>query len=109
MPAAAEAEAGAGYNAVTLANNHMFDKGEAGFRDTMDVLKAAGIRYYGAGLNATEAAEPLVIETESFGENCGRVCTVGMYDPADGPNSTCRHQSWSATPRSLGMQVRVKE
>ncbi len=46
-----------GADIVSLANNHVYDYGEIGFKDTMAVLDEAGIPYVGAGMNLGEAAE----------------------------------------------------
>ena len=37
----------AGFNAVSVANNHFNDFGEVGSNFTVDVLKSAGINYFG--------------------------------------------------------------
>lgn len=52
----------AGFDVVSLANNHTPNEGEAGLRDTFKYLKAAGIAFSGAGLNEAEAYRPTVIE-----------------------------------------------
>lgn len=44
-----------GIKAVSLANNHTKDYGEAGLVDTMDAMKEAGVEYLGAGRTETEA------------------------------------------------------
>ena len=44
-----------------LANNHVFDYGLAGFRETLDVLRGSGIRTVGAGLSFDEAIAPLTV------------------------------------------------
>lgn len=90
-PQAAIAEARAGINAVSLANNHMFDRGEEGFQDTLDLLDSVGIEYFGGGKDAHRAAEPLVIDTPC----CGKVCVVGLYNP-ETKDADKRRQWWSA-------------
>lgn len=47
---------------VNLANNHVLDFSEQGLRETLQVLDKAGIKHVGAGLNAQEAAQPVIIE-----------------------------------------------
>ena len=42
--------------AVSLANNHMFDFGEAGLFETIRILEAEGILFFGAGPNREEAS-----------------------------------------------------
>lgn len=48
-----------GVDAVTLANNHVYDYGETGLLDTMKYLNEAGIPYVGAGENMDEASKIL--------------------------------------------------
>lgn len=46
-----------GTDAVTLANNHVFDYGETGLSDTLANLEERGIPYSGAGENMEEASK----------------------------------------------------
>lgn len=46
--------------AVSLANNHIFDYGVDGFLHTVRCLSDAGIRSFGAGVNESEAHQPLL-------------------------------------------------
>jgi poly-gamma-glutamate synthesis protein (capsule biosynthesis protein) len=55
----APALARAGFNVVSLANNHTLDYGPEGLEDTRVALDKAGIRHAGAGRNATEARQPV--------------------------------------------------
>jgi poly-gamma-glutamate synthesis protein (capsule biosynthesis protein) len=48
-PEFAEILAQGGVDAVNLANNHTYDYGPAGYRDTQDALAAAGVGYFGNG------------------------------------------------------------
>lgn len=48
-----------GVDAVSLANNHVFDYGETAFLDTLSSLKQAGIKYVGGGKNRKEAKKPV--------------------------------------------------
>ena len=48
---------------AVLANNHVLDWGEAGLRETLATLHAAGVRTAGAGANAEAAAAPAVLHT----------------------------------------------
>lgn len=45
----------AGFDVVSLANNHIWDYGKVAFLDTLDNLKNGGIDYVGAGKNFAEA------------------------------------------------------
>lgn len=49
-------------NIATLANNHVLDCGARGLNTTIAELDKRGIHVVGAGMNAAEACEPLLIE-----------------------------------------------
>lgn len=51
----------AGFNVVSLANNHTLDYGAEGLAQTQEVLDAAGIGYTGAGKNLAEARRPVIV------------------------------------------------
>lgn len=53
-----------GVDAVTLANNHVYDYGKEALLDTFAVLEDAEIPYFGAGRTLEEAMEPLYLEIE---------------------------------------------
>jgi poly-gamma-glutamate synthesis protein (capsule biosynthesis protein) len=50
------------FEAVTLANNHVFDYGIEAFRETLTLLADHGIRTVGAGMSAEEAHRPLILD-----------------------------------------------
>jgi len=56
----------AGFDVVTLANNHTLDQGWEGLSDTMDHLDDAGIRHVGAGRDDEEAFTPVYIESNGM-------------------------------------------
>ncbi len=49
------------FEVVCLANNHVFDYGIRGFRESLHVLHQNGIKTVGAGLTEEQAFEPLTI------------------------------------------------
>ena len=53
-----------GVDAVTLANNHVYDYGKEALLDTFAVLEEAEIPYFGAGRNLSEAMAPLYLEAD---------------------------------------------
>lgn len=53
-----------GVDAVTLANNHVYDYGREALLDTFAVLQEAEIPYFGAGHTLEEAMEPLYLEVD---------------------------------------------
>lgn len=51
-----------GFDVVSLASNHAMDWGADALMDTVDLLRARGIRVVGAGRNLAEARSPEIIE-----------------------------------------------
>lgn len=47
----------AGFNLVTLANNHFYDYGEIGVKETLSVCRAVGLETVGGGINLSEASQ----------------------------------------------------
>ncbi|MHB8622924.1 MAG: CapA family protein [Sulfuricaulis sp.] len=62
----APAFARAGFNIVSLANNHSLDYGPQGLEDTRAALEKAGIQAVGAGLNETQARMPAYIKVDGI-------------------------------------------
>lgn len=58
----ANAVKNAGYNFVTLANNHLFDKGIEGQKRTIDVLDSVGLNHIGSYRNQEEHDAVNIIE-----------------------------------------------
>lgn len=54
-----------GFNVVSLANNHVYDLGEAGLKLTIKLLDDAGIKHCGAGTNLEEASKPAVVSIDN--------------------------------------------
>ena len=55
-----------GFNLVNLANNHIYDYGYDGLKDTLDHLKNGGIDYLGAGLTKEEVVKPFIYTKNGF-------------------------------------------
>ena len=70
------------FDGFSLANNHIFDFGLRGLRDTFENLDALGIKYCGAGRNAGEAGLPAIFDLNGF-----RVSMIGMTDKNWHPSS----------------------
>jgi len=62
--AAVAAIKAAGFDLMTLANNHIGDYGEPGILDTLDALEKAGLGISGAGRNIVAARAPHVVEID---------------------------------------------
>ncbi len=52
----------AGFDLVSLANNHTPNFGQAGLQKTFEELQKAKIEFVGAGNNSAEAGQPIIIE-----------------------------------------------
>jgi len=63
-PLAIEGLLFAGFDVVSLANNHAFDYTREAFEDTMHRLRENGIAYTGAGFNNIEAHSPAIVVLE---------------------------------------------
>lgn len=63
-PRALEGLLFAGFDVVSLANNHAYDWGPEALLDTIQRLDKAGIRAVGAGANDREAHYPVVVDLE---------------------------------------------
>lgn len=50
----------AGFDLVTLANNHIRDYGDEGIKDTLNNLKLVGIEHVGAGMDSNEAKKTFI-------------------------------------------------
>lgn len=56
----------AGFNIVSLANNHIFDYGYVGFEDTIALLRKNNVSWFGAGKNLKEARVPAIMNLDSM-------------------------------------------
>ncbi len=56
----------AGFNLLTLANNHIMDYGEEGLNSTLDACKKHGLAFVGVGQNLEEAKAPYVTEIQGI-------------------------------------------
>lgn len=56
----------AGFDVVSLANNHIMDYGEAGLGDTIFHLEQEEIKFAGAGPDLSAALEPAVVDLDDY-------------------------------------------
>ena len=75
-----------GVNYAGLSNNHVFDFGKRGVRDTMRALDEAGIKYTGFGENYGDSRRDLVIEKD--GERVA-VIAVCEHEYSYAPENRC--------------------
>lgn len=69
----------AGIDVCVLGNNHVMDWGRAGLRETLRVLRGAGLHTPGAGLNRREAQAPAALQTRA-----GRLLIISYGSPSAG-------------------------
>jgi poly-gamma-glutamate synthesis protein (capsule biosynthesis protein) len=69
----------AGFNLVTLANNHAFDCCESGFARMRKLLETIRLPHFGAGMNIEEATAPALLEVQGM-----RIAFVGAVDERSG-------------------------
>lgn len=84
-----------GVNVCLLANNHILDWGEEGFRETLEVLKTNDIQFAGAGENITAAEQPAILKTAA-----GRVVVFAYAHPSSGVPL-----SWQAQEKRAGVNL----
>ena len=65
-----------GFDAVTIANNHMYDFGPDALLDTRALLLEKGIKVTGAGKNLDEAREPAIVEKKGVKVGFLGYCSV---------------------------------
>src|SRR5262245_61204472 len=75
-----------GFDAVTIANNHMYDYGPEALLDTRALLVAKGIKVTGAGRNLAEAREPAIVEKNGIKVGFLGYCSVIPEGGVAGPD-----------------------
>lgn len=89
-PKAMEGLVSAGFNIVSVANNHSFDYNTAALKDSFERLKSADIEYVGGGLNKEEAFGLKIIEKNDVKIGFLAYCSVGA-------------KGWAATDGNAGI------
>lgn len=80
----------AGFNLVTLANNHIMDYGHKGLSDTFDSLNRRKIDYVGAGQNNKEASRSYIYKKSRL--------SIGIINVAENEWSTTNGEEPGANP-----------
>ncbi len=68
------------FDAVTLANNHVFDFGVQAFDQTLEALDDSNIKWTGAGKNLEQASIPLILEKKGI--------KIGVVNFSEGEDQT---------------------
>ncbi|MGI8925215.1 MAG: CapA family protein [Tepidiformaceae bacterium] len=89
----------AGFDVVSLANNHTVDYGFGGLADTVAALAGVGVGHAGAGADAQAASAPLVLVANGL-----RVAFLAFVATADEGNGFSIRQ-WEAGPGTPGVAI----
>lgn len=87
----------AGFDLVSLANNHALDYGPEGLADSIRHLRRAGVRPMGAGADLAEARAPVVVTRDGL-----RIAFLARADARMDSNEWPRLR-WEATRRRSGL------
>lgn len=85
----------AGFDLLTLANNHVMDFGKDAFLDTLDNLQSNQIAVVGAGIDNKSARQPVIIEANGL-----RLAFLAYLDI---PRWNYDYLAWVATPAEPGI------
>ncbi len=97
-PVAAQALAQAGFDIITLANNHAMDYGPEALLQGMALLRDAGIATIGAGANAAEAHTAHLVEVNGI-----KIAFLGYVNVPIEASAGFDTQSWTATETAPGL------
>jgi poly-gamma-glutamate capsule biosynthesis protein CapA/YwtB (metallophosphatase superfamily) len=96
-PEAAKALGHAGFDILTLANNHAMDFGVEGLLEAINLIEANGMVAVGAGIDANEARSPVVLSRNNF-----NIAILAYVDvPVEFRGFDVR--TWEAGPDSAGV------
>jgi poly-gamma-glutamate synthesis protein (capsule biosynthesis protein) len=96
-PKTAQALALAGFDVLSLANNHAMDYGYAGLQDTQSYLGQYNIATVGAGANTAKAHTPVILERNGL-----RLAFLAYVDVPE-ENSGFDARTWIATASQPGI------
>lgn len=91
-PGLAEGLALAGFDAVSLANNHSYDFGLEGLEDTLTALDDASVRHAGAGMDAASATAPALL---SVGEQTVALLSFNDIERSGATGSDTPGVAWA--------------
>ena len=94
----------AGFDVLTLANNHSVDFGRGALLDTLRFVRAAGMKPIGAGANAALANRPALVEAGGI-----RIAFLGFSDvnPLGFPAESSSPGTARAEPAAIAADVRA--
>lgn len=100
-----------GFDAVTVANNHMYDFGPDALLDTRALLLKKGIQVTGAGKNLQEARKPAIVERKGIKVGFLGYCSAIPHGGEAGPEKVgiapLRFRQYYE-PRGLYAPIRIR-
>ncbi len=98
-PVAAESLARAGFDVITLANNHALDYGPEALLQGLNLLQAQQLATIGAGPDAASARAPAILESNGL-----RLAFLGYVQvPVEGNPPYFDTSTWTATESAPGL------
>lgn len=97
-PASAQSLANAGFDVMSLANNHALDYGPESLLQGLDLLAEQGVAVVGAGVNATAARAPFITEANGL-----KVAFLGYVQVPVEVTSHFDTATWTATANAPGL------
>lgn len=85
-----------GFDVVSLANNHILDRGVIGMQSTQELLDQAGIKHAGAGADESAARAPVIVETQGM-----RIAFLS-YLNTESERGGFETEAWTAGPDQPG-------
>ena len=92
-PSSIRAVKEAGFELVTLANNHMFDGLDLGFRNLRNLLSELSLPSFGAGENLDESFVPVIVESGGIS-----IAFIGAADKRTGLNQVASKNKCGVAP-----------
>lgn len=106
-PAWAESLQAAGFDLVSVANNHIYDFGQPGLDETLDTLEALDIAAVGAGRNGDEAHRPALFDVKGVRVAVLAYAAARWYGSADLPATD--RIAWAAPERVAADVTAVRD
>ena len=98
-PSAVDALVSAGFDILSVANNHCFDYGAVAMEDSFNTLRRNGIQDVGGGFKAEEAYAPVIFAVKNNNdETIMKIAYLALNAVAD-----TGYQSWIATSDGSGI------
>jgi len=94
----------AGFDVVSLANNHTYDFGAAGVEITLAAVKKAKLAFTGLGFNKKAAERPAIIEVKGV-----KVAFIAATDRVNQPQPKKPKKAWTAWLRIKRLERQVRK